>query len=136
VDTAIDGFHHLKLPVADLARSRDWYARVLGLQTRIEFTESGVLMGVAMRDPGGTVDLGLRHDPVRAAALAGFGPLALRVPTQAALDAWLQRLEDLGEPHGGIVTGHAGRVLVGLHDPDGIEVRLYLPAEAAPEGDQ
>jgi catechol-2,3-dioxygenase len=129
MDTAIDGFHHLKLPVADLARSRGWYARVLGLQTRIEFTENGVLMGVAMRDPGGTVDLALRHDPVRAAALAGFDPLALRVPTQAALDAWLQRLEDLGEPHGGIVTGHAGRVLVGLHDPDGIEVRLYLPAE-------
>jgi catechol 2,3-dioxygenase-like lactoylglutathione lyase family enzyme len=136
MDTAIDGFHHLKLPVADLARSRDWYARVLGLQTRIEFTENGVLMGVAMRDPGGTVDLGLRHDPVRAAALAGFDPLALRVPSQAALDAWLQRLEDLGERHGGIVTGHAGRVLIGLHDPDGIEVRLYLPAGTETGADQ
>lgn len=32
MDTAINGFHHVKLPVADLARSRDWYARVLGLQ--------------------------------------------------------------------------------------------------------
>ena len=30
MDTAINGFHHVKLPVADLARSRDWYARVLG----------------------------------------------------------------------------------------------------------
>ena len=120
MDTAINGFHHVKLPVADLARSRDWYARVLGLQTRIEFTENGVLMGVAMRDPGGTIGLALRHDPARA----------------AALDAWLQRLEDLGEPHGGIITGHAGRVLVGLHDPDGIEVRLYLPAETAQGADR
>jgi hypothetical protein len=27
---------------------------------------------------------------------------------------------------GGVVTGHkGGSVLVGLHDPDGIEIRLY-----------
>ena len=136
MDTAIDGFHHVKLPVADLARSRDWYARVLGLQTHIEFTENGLLMGVAMHDPGGTIGLALRHDPARAAALAGFNPVALRVPTQAALDAWQRRLEDLGEPHGGIITGHAGRVLVGLHDPGGIEVRLYLPAETETGGDR
>jgi len=136
VDTAIDGFHHVKLPVADLARSREWYARVLGLQTYIEFTENGVLMGVGMHDPGGTIGLALRHDPARAAALAGFAPVALRVPTQAAMDAWQQLLEDLGEPHGGIVTGHAGRVLIGLHDPDGIEVRLYLPAETETGGDR
>ena len=45
MDTAINGFHHVKLPIADLARSRDWYARVLGLQTHIEFAEGGVLMG-------------------------------------------------------------------------------------------
>ena len=136
MDTPLAGFHHVKLPVADLPRSRDWYARVLGLQTHIEFAESGVVMGVAMRDPGGTLDLALRHDPARAAALSGFDPVALRIPTQAALDAWQQRLEDLGEPHSGIVTGHAGRVLTGLHDPDGIEVRLYLSAEEKLEGEQ
>jgi catechol 2,3-dioxygenase-like lactoylglutathione lyase family enzyme len=136
MDTPLDGFHHVKLPVADLARSRDWYTRVLALQTHIEFPESGVVMGVAMRDPGGTLDLALRHDPARAAALSGFDPVALRVPNQAALDAWRQRLEDLGEPHGGIVAGHAGRVLVGLHDPDGVEVRLYQPAEEKLEGEQ
>jgi catechol 2,3-dioxygenase-like lactoylglutathione lyase family enzyme len=136
MDVAIDGFHHVKLPVADLARSRDWYARVLGLRSHVEFVEEGVLMGVAMLDPGGTMDLALRHDPARAAALAGFDPVALRVPTPAALDAWRQRLEDLGEPYSGIVTGHMGSVLVGLHDPDGIEVRLYLPAETTSKGEQ
>jgi hypothetical protein len=30
------------------------------------------------------------------------------------------------QPHGGIITGHnGGSVLVGLHDPDCIEIRLY-----------
>jgi len=98
--------------------------------------EEGVLMGVAMCDPGGSIDLALRHDPVRAAALAGFDAFALCVPTPAALDAWQRRLEGLGEPYGGIVTGHLGRVLVGLRDPDGIEVRLYLPTEVKAEGEQ
>ncbi|HEY3013593.1 MAG TPA: hypothetical protein VGJ41_00705, partial [Nocardioides sp.] len=54
------------------------------------------------------------------------------VSTAGELDRWRQRLDDLGEPHGGMVTGHVGSVLVGLHDPDGIEVRLY--ALAADEG--
>jgi hypothetical protein len=35
----------------------------------------------------------------------------------------------------GIVTGHASQVLVGLHDPDGIEIRLYTP-ETVAEGDR
>ena len=42
------------------------------------------------------------------------------------MHAWKARLDEAGAPHGGIVTGHrGGAVLVGLHDPDGIEIRLY-----------
>jgi catechol 2,3-dioxygenase-like lactoylglutathione lyase family enzyme len=119
------GFHHVKLPVADVIRSRDWYQRVLGFEVTIEFVEDGVLMGLALADPTGTVNLAIREDPTRAAALAGFDPIALGVPDQASLQTWRQRLDGLGEPHGGIVTGHRGSVLVGLHDPDGIEIRLY-----------
>jgi catechol 2,3-dioxygenase-like lactoylglutathione lyase family enzyme len=129
-------FHHVKLPVTDVVRSRDRYGRVLGLQTQLDFGENGVLMGVALRDPGDTVHLALRHDPARATAMAGFDPIALCVPARGDLEAWQQRLDDLAEPHGGIVTGHTGRVTVGLHDPDGIEVRRYLPAEGQPEGIQ
>ena len=32
-------------------------------------------------------------------------------------------------PEQKVVTGHVGSVIVGLHDPDGIEIRLYQPAE-------
>jgi hypothetical protein len=31
-----------------------------------------------------------------------------------------------------IVAGHVGSVIVGLNDPDGIEIRLYQPAEGGP----
>jgi catechol 2,3-dioxygenase-like lactoylglutathione lyase family enzyme len=122
----LSGFHHVKLPVADLHRSRDWYTSVLGLRVEIEFVEDGVLRGLALTDGSGRLRLALRLDPVRAAALAGFDPIALEVPKRDDVEAWLGRLDDLGEAHGGVVTGHkGGSVLVGLHDPDGIEVRLY-----------
>lgn len=121
----LKGFHHIKVPVTDVVRSGDWYQRVLGFERELEFVEDGELMGLALRDPGGAARFAVRRDPVRAAALAGFDPVALGVPARADLEEWQRRLDELGEPHGGIVTGHAGSVLVGLHDPDGIEVRLY-----------
>jgi catechol 2,3-dioxygenase-like lactoylglutathione lyase family enzyme len=122
----LSGFHHVKLPVADLVRSREWYTSVLDLRVEIEFVEEGVLMGLALADSSGRMRLALRHDPARAAALAGFDPIALLVPERADVESWRARLDDLGQAHGGVVTGHnGGSVLVGLHDPDGIEVRLY-----------
>jgi catechol 2,3-dioxygenase-like lactoylglutathione lyase family enzyme len=122
----LSGFHHVKLPVTDLGRSRDWYTSVLGLRVEIEFVEDGVLRGLALTDASGRVRLALRLDPVRAAALAGFDPIALEVPKRDDVVAWQSRLDDLGQPHGGVVTGHkGGSVLVGLRDPDGIEIRLY-----------
>lgn len=120
------GFHHVKLPVSDVARSRDWYVRVLALEVNLEFVENDVLMGVALADSTKSLQVALRSDPTRAAALAGFDAMALLVPTRAEVAQWRDRLDELGETHGGIVTGHkGGSVLVGLHDPDGIEIRLY-----------
>lgn len=120
------GIHHVKLPVTDVARSEAWYHRVLGFETVIEFVEDGVVEGVALRRDGCPPQLALRHDPVRAKALAGFDAVALLISRRDEVTRWSARLDDLGEPHGGVVRGHhGGAVLVGLHDPDGIEIRLY-----------
>ncbi|MGH3982378.1 MAG: hypothetical protein ACRDST_06755 [Pseudonocardiaceae bacterium] len=73
-----------------------------------------------------TTPYGLPHWPVSTRSLSGCpADLTWRVGC---------RLDGLGEPHGGIVTGHAGWVLVGLHDPDGIEIRLYTLEEHNLEG--
>ncbi|MFI5912003.1 VOC family protein [Dactylosporangium sp. NPDC051541] len=123
---ALAGFHHAKVPVSDVERSRDWYQRVLGFEVEIQFIEEGVLMGVGLAHPAGGPGLALRHDPARAQALSGFDLAAITVPTRAEVTEWRTHLDMLGEPHGGIVTGHkGGSVLVGLRDPDGIEIRLY-----------
>jgi catechol 2,3-dioxygenase-like lactoylglutathione lyase family enzyme len=123
--TALKGIHHVKLPVADPGRSRDWYVRTLGLEVEFEVVEEGQLRGVVLRDPSGSVCLAVRHAPERASALDGFDPLALAVGTRDDLAGWQEHLDGLGEPHGDVVAGKEGWVLVGLHDPDGIEVRLY-----------
>jgi catechol 2,3-dioxygenase-like lactoylglutathione lyase family enzyme len=124
--TELSGVHHVKLPVSDVARSRDWYTSVLGFEVDIEFVEDGVVMGIALTDPAHTTRLAIRHDPARAKAMSGFDALALLVPARADVERWRARLDELGVDHGGVVTGHrGGSVLVGLHDPDGIEIRLY-----------
>ncbi|THJ28293.1 VOC family protein [Candidatus Frankia alpina] len=118
--------HHVKIPVSDVRASSEWYLRVLGLEVAIEFTEDGELRGVALKAPDGTTQIALRYDPTRAAALAGFDLVALGVPTRDGVHAWVDHLAAIDQKHGGLVTGHhGGTVLVGLHDPDGIEIRLY-----------
>ena len=121
----IAGIHHIKLPVSDVARSRAWYQRVLGFQTEIEFVEDGEIMGVAIRRDGCQPQIALRHDPDRARALSGFDAVALLVPTRDNIQRWSTALVDLGQDHE-VVQGHrGGAVIVGLRDPDGIEIRLY-----------
>lgn len=120
----ICGVHHVKLPVRDPAISRGWYVRVLGFHQEIEFVEEGVLMGVALHDPGSGVRFAVRRAPERAKAWEGFDPVALAVTTRAELEGWVEHLDAEGIEHGPVMDGHIGWVM-GFHDPDGIEVRLY-----------
>ncbi|MET0864293.1 MAG: VOC family protein, partial [Nakamurella sp.] len=80
--------HHIKIPVSDVRASIQWYQRVLGLTVMIEFTEDGELRGVALKAPDGSSQIALRHEPERAAALAGFDLFAIGVPTRDGVQAW------------------------------------------------
>jgi len=122
---ALAGVHHLKLPVTDLARSRDWYQTRLGYQVVAEFVEQGQLMGYAMTHPNGGPPLGLRLDPDRARAAAGFDYFAIGVPDKDAIGRLANRLTALGEQHAGVHWASIGWILPLLHDPDGHEVRFY-----------
>jgi len=119
------GVHHLKLPVTDLARSREWYGSRLGYQLLAEFVEQGRLMGYALAHPNGGPTLALRLDPDRARAAAGFDYFAIGVPDREAIDQLADRLTALGERHAGVHWASVGWILPDLHDPDGHEVRFY-----------
>lgn len=122
---ALAGVHHLKLPVSDLARSRDWYESRLGYELETEFVEQGRRMGYALRHPNGGPALGLRLDPERARQAAGFDYFAIGVPSKAAIEDLAARLDALGEQHAGVHEATFGWILPMLHDPDGHEVRFY-----------
>jgi catechol 2,3-dioxygenase-like lactoylglutathione lyase family enzyme len=118
------GLHHLKLPVTDVPRSRDWYKRALGFLDEVEFHEDGALRGVGLRHVEGDLQLALRADPERARALAGFDSVCLAVGTRADLDVLLSRLDTMGIPHTEPVPGHRGWA-ADVPDPDGLVVRIH-----------
>jgi catechol 2,3-dioxygenase-like lactoylglutathione lyase family enzyme len=67
-DVRFTGIHHVKLPVSDVARSREWYARVLGYTVDREFPdEDGIVRGVGGRLPGAAIPVALRQDAQAAA---------------------------------------------------------------------
>jgi catechol 2,3-dioxygenase-like lactoylglutathione lyase family enzyme len=121
---AVSGLHHVKLPVSDVERSSRWYDRAFGFTRVWELREDGELSGAALRHPGSGLELALRRDPVRAAALAGFDTLCLAVGTRSDLDAVLDRLDERGVDHGSPFPGRGGDA-VDVPDPDGHLVRLH-----------
>lgn len=130
---ALDGIHHLKLPVTDLDRSQAWYVERFGYEVMIDFVEEGVRMGVSMRHPNGGPDLALRCNPAMAVAAAGFDYFAIGVPGKDAIDDLAARLTELGDAHEDVLRTPVGWVLLGLRDPDGHDVRFYtVPLELPP----
>jgi catechol 2,3-dioxygenase-like lactoylglutathione lyase family enzyme len=121
---AISGLHHVKLPVRDVERSVEWYGRAFGFTRAWESREDGELRGAALRHPESGLQLALRRDPERAAALAGFDTVCLAVGTRGDLDAVLDRLDERGVDHGAPFAGRGGDA-VDVPDPDGHLVRLH-----------
>lgn len=120
----LTGLRFVKLPVADLARSRAWWTGVFGWSATVEFPDSdGVVRGVAgtFRDfesPG----LSLRETP-DAHTVPGL-ELMLGVADKAAVEAWGARLDELDVAHSPVVGATFGWLMV-LNDPDGHELHLY-----------
>jgi catechol 2,3-dioxygenase-like lactoylglutathione lyase family enzyme len=122
---ALDGIHHVKLPVSDLNSSRSWYATRLGYVPAIEFTRDGRTTGVTMAHPNGGPMLGLVAHPALAKRASGFDYFSIGVPDKARLEELAARLTALGESHAGVHFATIGWILPGTHDPDGHEVRFY-----------
>jgi len=123
----IDGIHHLKFPVSDLATSLRWWERIFGAERDPQFdhiTSDGELFGYILDVPGLPRPLELRHNPGAAAHLAGFDVLTLATSTKADLVDWASWFENAGIPHSGVLRGLVGWLIV-VRDPDGVPIRIY-----------
>jgi catechol 2,3-dioxygenase-like lactoylglutathione lyase family enzyme len=129
VPPTIIGVHHVKVPVGDVIRSRDWYAEVLGFTPLLDFEEEDRLVGVALQQPNGFT-IGLHLDPERASVLCGFPTIALSVGDADDLLDWLVYLDERGIEHSPISEGHLGW-FIQLEDPDGLLVQLHTKGQPA-----
>lgn len=122
----LQGLYAVKLPVRDLAESREWYERVLGFTVELEFPDAdGVVRGVSGHLAGiGATWLALRESPAHAAGVAGFNLVNFAVVDRPALEEWAARLDTLGIRHSQVIEASIGWIVV-LDDPNGIELHLY-----------
>lgn len=135
------GLHHVRLTVTDLARSREFYEGVLGLE--IIAQSPGDPNDPAVRqDPdqlfggviyqAGRIGLGLR--PV-AAPGDGFDPertgldhLSFAVASREVLEAAAAALQERGITHGEIKElASFGIAILSFSDPDGVQLELSAP---------
>lgn len=137
---ALGPVHHLRLTVTDIARSRDFYTRLLGFDVAAESPPDGdpaaeaaypILWGgiVMMR---GNMLLGLR--PVAKAGdrfdedRVGLDHLSFSVNSRAELEQAEAWFDENGVTHGEIrELPSFGIYILPFRDPDNIQVELTAP---------
>ena len=120
---------HVAVTVNDLEQSRPWYQRLFGADPVLDedtgsfhhvvWLLGGTLFGIhqhhapSSTDPCDELRPGLDH--------AAFG-----CANRAELEAWSNRLDDMGIAHGGVVDAPYGSGL-SFRDPDNIPLELFAP---------
>ena len=134
------GFHHVRLTVTDIARSKKFYDEVFGWPIAIDASDSvdepGVTEspekfygGVVYQTPQGTL-FGLRPvgDCEFDSTRTGLDHIGFAVADRAALEAAQSALRDTGVPHGDVVDlTDAGIAILSFQDPDDINLELTAP---------
>ncbi|HKU60692.1 MAG TPA: VOC family protein [Gemmatimonadales bacterium] len=113
----------VRLQVADLARSLDWYGKVLGLEP---LERAG--NRVALAAPGAARTLVELHErrgatPVPRRGRLGLYHYALLLPDRPALGRFLGHLAEINERAG--MSDHLVSEAIYLSDPDGLGIEVY-----------
>jgi catechol 2,3-dioxygenase len=112
----------VRLTVADLDRSRDFYRRALGLR-ELSPGDGAVRLGVPSGRP--LVELvGRPHAPARPRRTTGLFHLAVLVPDRAELARSLRRVLDAGASVTG-ASDHLVSEALYLDDPEGNGIEIY-----------
>jgi catechol-2,3-dioxygenase len=130
---AFPALNHVALTVRDLDVSAGWYRDLIGADPVLdEHTDAGFRHLVWAFDNGTLFGI---HQHDRAATdghftefRSGLDHVSFGCANRAELQAWVERLDNLGIKHGGIVDAHYGSGL-SFRDPDGIALEFFAPPE-------
>jgi glyoxylase I family protein len=125
------GLQHVAITVSDLARSTEWYSRLLGADPVLDEDEEsgtfhhtvfalqgGMLFGLHTHHGNETKD---RADELR----TGLDHIGFALNNTAELEQWRDRLDELGITHSGIKKAHYGSG-VSFRDPDNIALEFFI----------
>ena len=121
---------HVALTVSDLPRSVSWYRQLFDKDPVLD-EDTGPFRHVVWMIGDGTL-IGLhQHTNLESTEPAsefrpGLDHLAFACSDRSDLEAWKQRLDDLGIPNGGIVDASYGSGL-SFRDPDNIPLEFFAP---------
>jgi glyoxylase I family protein len=121
---------HVALTVSDLPRSVSWYRQLFDKDPVLD-EDTGPFRHVVWMIGDGTI-IGLhQHTNLASTEPAsefrpGLDHLAFACSDRSDLEAWQQRLDDLGIPNGGIVDASYGSGL-SFRDPDNIPLEFFAP---------
>ena len=119
---------HVAVTVSDLDVSVPWYDALFGARAVLD-EDTGPFRHVVYSLGDTLFGLHAFPDPAEGAfdeRRVGMDHVAFGVTDRDELVDWVDRLEDLGVDHGGIVDAGYGSGL-SFRDPDGIALELFAP---------
>jgi catechol-2,3-dioxygenase len=122
---------HVAITVRDLSVSAPWYRALIGTDPAIdEDTDAGYRHVVFALDNDTLLGL---HQHTQPAPDEGFSELrvgldhvAFECESRGDLEKWVDRLDELGIEHGGIIDASYGSGL-SFRDPDGSALEFFAP---------
>jgi catechol 2,3-dioxygenase-like lactoylglutathione lyase family enzyme len=121
------GIHHIALRSTDLARSKQFYAQLLGFPLILEKENSFIFLAgstaIAVRGPETATPKGDVFNPFR----VGLDHLALACTVEAALEPLAVALTAAGVRNTGVkLDTTLNKRYVAFKDPDGISWELFM----------
>jgi catechol-2,3-dioxygenase len=123
--------NHVAVTVRDIDESKSWYQALFGTEPVLdEHTDAGYRHVVWALDNGTLFGIH-QHDRALEGDRfsefhAGLDHVGFGCADRSELESWVNKLNDRGIEHGGIVDAHYGSGL-SFRDPDGIALEFFAP---------
>ncbi len=128
---AITGRLEITLSVLDPARSAAWYASLLGMRQRYDYTsDDGSMRYICLVEPNSELVLCLVGHAANSGEQfsefrTGLDHLEFVVGRREDLDQWAHRLDELGIEHSGVKElDYSPNAMLTFRDPDNIQLEL------------